>query len=277
MNRPAPPLPPPPNATAGRPRAEPLAALRGVTKAYPGGVVAVRDASLAVAPREFVSLLGPSGCGKSTVLRLIAGLAEPTSGAVDRAYRHTADDQPLGCVFQEPTLLPWARVWENVYLPLRLRGVGRRQARASVDAALGRVGLADFAAAYPRQLSGGMKMRVSVARATVTRPALLMLDEPFAALDEITRFRLNDDLLSLWAEQAWAALFVTHSVFESVFLSTRVLVMSARPGRIIEEIAVPLPFPRTGATRTTPEYAELCSRVSAALERAMAPAGGDDG
>ncbi|MEM6798951.1 MAG: ABC transporter ATP-binding protein [Planctomycetota bacterium] len=260
--------------TAPRPptNAAPVVELCGVGKAFPGGAVALDALTMTLAPGEFVSLLGPSGCGKSTALRLIAGLVEPTAGAIRSDFSGDQEGQAIGCVFQEPTLMPWARVWDNVYLPLRLRGVSRKDARPHVDSALHRVGLAEFARAYPHELSGGMKMRASVARAIVTRPALMMLDEPFAALDEITRFRLNDDLLALWAEQRWAALFVTHSVFESVFLSSRVLVMSSRPGRVIEEVPVPLPYPRTPATRTSAEYAQRCAQVSSALERAMAGA-----
>lgn len=245
-----------------------LVRLQGVDKVFPGGAQALAGLSLTIAQGEFVSLLGPSGCGKSTALRIIAGLEGPTSGSVDLGLLDRSE-QPLGCVFQEPTLMPWARAWDNVYLPLRLSRVSRADARQRVDAALARVGLSEFAQAYPRQLSGGMKMRVAVARATVTTPKLLMLDEPFAALDEITRFRLNDDLLNLQAEQGWAALFVTHSVFESVFLSSRVLVLSPRPGRVVREIAVPLSYPRTSATRASNQYAQLCGEVSAALELAM--------
>ena len=252
--------------------ARPIVQLEDVGKTFPNGVEALRKVSLELAAGEFVSLLGPSGCGKSTILRLAAGLLQPSAGAIHRGWQPPAGDssqQPVGCVFQEPTLMPWARVWENVYLPLRLQGVSRAAARERVDAALSRVGLAEFARAYPRELSGGMKMRSAVARATVTQPLLLMLDEPFAALDEITRFRLNDDLLALWTDQKWSGLFVTHSVYESVFLSSRVLVMSPRPGRVAAEIAIPLPYPRTDATRIDSQYVELCGKVSAALEQAI--------
>jgi NitT/TauT family transport system ATP-binding protein len=213
------------------------------------------------------------------VLRLIAGLAEPTGGVVRRAWdqpgRRSGAGQPLGCVFQEPTLLPWASVSNNVYLPLRLQGVSKSAARPHVEEAIGLVGLRGFVGAYPRELSGGMKMRAAVARALVTRPRLLLLDEPFAALDEITRMRLNDDLLAIWRQRRWTGLFITHSVYESVYLSTRVLVMSARPGRMIEEIVIDLPELRTADTRTNPKYIELCRQVSRALEQAadMAPAG----
>jgi NitT/TauT family transport system ATP-binding protein len=253
--------------------AEPIVELVDVEKTYPGGAVAVDGLSFALAEGEFVSLLGPSGCGKSTALRMIAGLSDPTRGAVRRAWdgEPCAGRQNIGCVFQDPTLLPWSSTWNNVYLPLRLAGVGRAAARPSVDEALATVGLAEFADAYPRQLSGGMRMRASIARALVTRPRLVLLDEPLAALDEITRNWLNDELRALWLTRRWTVLFITHSVFESVYLSTRVLVMSARPGRIVEEILIDLPEPRTPETRTTPQYINLCRQVSAALARAMSP------
>lgn len=254
----------------------PLVELADAAKTYSNGAEAVASCSLAIAPGEFVSLLGPSGCGKSTVLRMIAGLTPPSRGSVRRSWDAAGsgplDGAPLGCVFQEPTLMPWATAWQNVYLPLRLRGIDKRAAKSQVDAVLDLVGLGNFAAAYPNELSGGMKMRASVARALVTRPQLLLLDEPFAALDEITRTRLNEELRALWRTQRWAALFITHSVFESVYLSDRILVMSARPGRIVDEIAVTLPAERTAATRTSDKYIELCRRVSAVLERVMAEA-----
>jgi NitT/TauT family transport system ATP-binding protein len=252
-----------------------LVELVDVAKIYPSGVAALDSFSGSLADGEFVSLLGPSGCGKSTVLRLIARLTTPSRGIVRRGW-HSAkgprQNQPLGCVFQEPTLLPWTTVWKNVYLPLRLQGVRRRLATSEVDEAIELVGLKGFSEAYPRELSGGMKMRTAVARALVTNPQLLLLDEPFAALDEITRSRLNDDLLGLWRRRRWAALFITHSVYESVYLSTRVLVMSSRPGRVVDEIAVDLPEPRTAETRATPRYIELCRRVSRALEGSLQPA-----
>jgi NitT/TauT family transport system ATP-binding protein len=209
------------------------------------------------------------------VLRLIAGLSRPSRGEVRRTWDGDGSNnarQPTSCVFQEPTLMPWATVWDNVYLPLRLAGVGRTAARAEVDEAIELVGLAGFADMAPRQLSGGMKMRASIARALVTRPRLVLLDEPFAALDEITRQRLNDELLALWRQRRPAVLFVTHSVLESVYLSNRVLVMSPRPGRIVDEISVDLPTDRTAELRTSPAYHALCRRASAALERAMSGA-----
>ncbi|MAT69359.1 MAG: hypothetical protein CMJ58_07505 [Planctomycetaceae bacterium] len=245
--------------------------LGDVTKTFPNGTRAVDGVSLRVAAGEFVSLLGPSGCGKSTLLRITAGLAPPTSGTVAAPWLNGGRDAggQLGYVFQQPTLLPWSSVSSNVYLPLRLAGRRRRDAAPLVDAALEMVGLSDFRRARPRELSGGMQMRVSVARALVGQPTALLLDEPFAALDEITRNRIDDDLLKLWTQQRWAAVFVTHSVYEAVYLSTRVLVMSPRPGRIIDEIAIDLPQPRTPAVRGLPRFAELCERVSAALAAGM--------
>ncbi len=252
----------------------PLVELIDAGKTFPGGVVAVGGVNLALRPGEFVSLLGPSGCGKSTVLRLIAGLSRPSRGWVRRAWdageAAKPGRQPVSCVFQEPTLMPWASVWKNVYLPLRLPGLSKAEARQRVDEAIDMVGLSGFASALPRELSGGMKMRTAAARALVTRPRLVLLDEPFAALDEITRQRLNDELLALWRRERWTVLFVTHSVFESVYLSTRVLVMSPRPGRIVEELHVDLPDDRTDEVRTSPHYIQLCRRASAALKQAMA-------
>lgn len=255
--------------TVGMPlnRSEPLVDFQSVAKQFPGGTQALANFSCSIAPGEFVSLLGPSGCGKSTALRLAAGLIQPTAGEVARPEQTPQCRSPVGCVFQSPTLMPWSKVWNNVYLPLRLAGISRSEAAPRVDDAIERVGLAEFVAAYPRQLSGGMQMRVSVARAMVTRPQLLLLDEPFAALDEMTRFRLNDDLLTLWQELGWAALFVTHSVYESVYLSSRVLVMSSRPGKVIADIPVNLPRPRRSETRALPEYTRLCTEVSQALRK----------
>jgi NitT/TauT family transport system ATP-binding protein len=241
--------------------------LRGVTKAYGNGVMALGPLDLDVAKGEFVSLLGPSGCGKSTALRLIAGLNAPTSGAVRVAHRADPSraGHSIGFVFQEPTLMPWTSVRENVRLPLKLAHAPAAAALARVDEALAQVGLAEFADAYPRELSGGMKMRVSLARALVTDPDILLLDEPFAALDEITRFRLNNDLLALWRNLRKTVIFVTHSVFESVYLSQRVIVMTARPGRIHAEFRIETPQPRAEDFRTSAEYAGYCREVSNAL------------
>ncbi len=242
--------------------------LKAVSRRFPSGVVALSEASLSIRPLEFISLLGPSGCGKSTLLRLLAGLDSPSGGSITRPGGADALAD-IGYVFQEPTLMPWASVRDNVALPLTLRGADRAEIDAKVMPALRAVGLAEFAQAVPRELSGGMKMRASIARALVTRPALLLLDEPFAALDEISRFRLNQDLLRLWQGGATAptftSVFVTHSVYEAVFLSQRVVLMSARPGRIVDEIAIDLPYPRDDATRSLQRYTELCVQVSRAL------------
>lgn len=241
--------------------------LRGVTKVYDTGVMALGPLDLAVRKGEFISLLGPSGCGKSTALRLIAGLSTPSSGIVRVARRESAlrPGHGIGFVFQEPTLMPWASVRENVRLPLKLGRVQKAEARARADAALASVGLADFADAFPRELSGGMKMRVSLARALVTDPDILLMDEPFAALDEITRFRLNNDLLALWRRLGKTVIFVTHSVFESVYLSQRVVVMTARPGRIQADLRIETVEPRGEEFRTSAAYSDYCRRVSAAL------------
>jgi len=241
--------------------------LRGVTKVYDNGVTALGPFDLDVARGEFLSLLGPSGCGKSTALRLIAGLAAPSAGTVDVSHRATKADgrHPIGFVFQEPTLMPWASVRDNVRLPLKLAHVAAGEADRRIADALAQVGLVEFANAYPRELSGGMKMRVSLARALVTDPDILLLDEPFAALDEITRFRLNNDLLDLWRTLSKTIIFVTHSVFESVYLSERVVVMTARPGRIAREFRIATAEPRGEAFRTSAEYAAHCREVSGAL------------
>ena len=241
--------------------------LRGVTKVYDNGVMALGPLDLAVRKGEFISLLGPSGCGKSTALRLIAGLSAASSGTV-RVSRHEGEVQighGIGFVFQEPTLMPWANVRENVRLPLKLGSIPKAEGRARADAALASVGLADFADAFPRELSGGMKMRVSLARALVTDPDILLMDEPFAALDEITRFRLNNDLLALWRSLGKTVVFVTHSVFESVYLSQRVVVMTARPGRIQADIRIETVEPRGEEFRTSAAYSDYCRKVSAAL------------
>ncbi len=247
-----------------------VVALDGVGKSFANGVVALDRLSLEVRDGEFLSLLGPSGCGKSTALRIIAGLSEPTGGRV--AWREaeaadTANPRRIGFVFQEPTLMPWATVAANVRLPLKLGGLDPG-APARVAAALERVGLAGFAQSYPRELSGGMKMRTSIARALVTEPKLLLMDEPFAALDEITRFRLNDDLLALWRSLRKTVVFVTHSVFESVYLSQRIVVMTPRPGRVFAELLIEAPHPRDERFRTSAEYAGYCRMVSDALARA---------
>jgi NitT/TauT family transport system ATP-binding protein len=250
--------------------ADPAAALSlaHVRREFPGGRLALADVSLAIAAGQFVSLLGASGCGKSTVLRLLSGLDAPSSGTITRDL---PPDAIPGYVFQDAALMPWASVRRNVELPLMLRGERPAAMRERVDAALRAVGLADSAEAVPRELSGGMRMRASLARALVTSPRLWLLDEPFGALDEITRFALNQTLLSLCKPQDGSApataVFVTHSVYEAVFLSERVLVMS-RPGRVAEEVAIDVPYPRAASFRATPAFAALCTRVSEALLRA---------
>ncbi len=237
--------------------------LSGVSKTFPSGTVALAPVDLAIAPGRFVSLVGPSGCGKSTLLRLIADLIVPSSGTIARAW--TSGPSGIGFVFQDPTLMPWATVADNVGLPLRIGGT-----TGDVNAALARMGLADFAKAYPRELSGGMRMRASIARAIVAAPAMLLMDEPFAALDEFTRFGLNDDLLALWNAHRWTVVFVTHSIREAVFLSERVIVMSPRPGRIVGDVAIQFDQPRTAALRNSHAFVDACARVSGLLGEGLA-------
>ena len=234
---------------------------------FPNGTEALRDVSVHVAQGDFVALLGPSGCGKSTLLRLIAGLDAPDCGRL--AWDHGAAPAPgeIGFVFQDATLLPWADAAANVFLPLRLRGRGRRAAEADVHAALARVGLERFAHARPRELSGGMRMRVSIARALVTRPRLLLMDEPFAALDEFTRFRLQEDLLALWRELRCTVVFVTHSTYEACFLARRIVLMTPGPGRIATEIGSQIDA--GPETRLSPAYTALVADVTHAMQAAL--------
>jgi NitT/TauT family transport system ATP-binding protein len=252
----------------------PLAVLRGISKRYDSGTLAVRGVDLTIRDGDFIALLGPSGCGKSTLLRILAGLADPTAGDIDwPSTMHDVHGEPereVGFVFQEPTLMPWSTALANVTLPLELAGMKRSQARERARDALRRVGLSGFEKAFPRALSGGMKMRVSIARALVSRPRLLLMDEPFAALDEITRFRLNNDLLELWQEEKFTVVFVTHSVFESVYLAQRIVVMAPRPGRVVADIVVDAAYPRGEEFRTSGEYAGHCREVSQRLSMAMA-------
>ena len=245
-----------------------LVSVRGVSKAFANGVTALADVSLDIEAGTFLSLLGPSGCGKSTLLRLIAGLAAPSAGTIEWPDAEGRED--LGFVFQEPTLMPWATALTNAALPLKLRGVARSEREARAAEALAQVGLKGFERAWPRELSGGMKMRVSLARALAVAPRLLLMDEPFAALDEITRHRLNDDLLALWQRTGTTIVFVTHSVFESVFLSQRIVVMAARPGRVSADFTIGEPYPRDEAFRTSASYATWCREASQRLEQAMA-------
>ncbi len=245
-----------------------LLALQNVDKRYDNGTLALQNVNLAIGEREFVSFLGPSGCGKSTALKMIAGLLEVTAGCIQWSDNTADHAKDISFVFQEPTLMPWAKVFDNVWLPLKLKGVSRQAAQPQVEDVLARVGLSQFAQVYPRELSGGMKMRVSIARAMITQPRLLLMDEPFAALDEMTRFKLNNDTLALWAAQQFTTIFVTHSVYESVYLSNRIVVMAARPGRVIADLHIDEPYPRGDTFRTTERYAHWCVQVSQALQKA---------
>ena len=251
----------------------PLITIRRISKQFANGTLAVRDVNLDLHEGEFISLLGPSGCGKSTLLRMVAGLSTPSAGEIDWPMQvHDAAGNPerdLGFVFQDPTLMPWSTAIGNVAMPLVLKGVRKAEAQARSAEMLALVGLKGFENSYPRELSGGMKMRVSIARALVTRPKVLLMDEPFAALDEITRHRLNDDLLNLWWAQRFTAVFVTHSVFESVYLSQRIVVMAARPGRVMADLDVSAPYPRDELFRTSAEYAHLCRLASGKLKEAI--------
>jgi NitT/TauT family transport system ATP-binding protein len=238
--------------------------LSGITKTYNPGLLALDHVDLTIEVGSFTSIVGPSGCGKSTLLRMIAGLDEPTAGTI------AGRPEEVGLVFQDATLMPWADVEANVHLPLRLAGVSRADAAPRIAEALALVGLSDFTHAYPRALSGGMKMRVAIARALVTRPRLLLMDEPFAALDEITRNRLNDDLLRLWREQRFTTVFITHSVFESVYLSTDIAVMTPRPGRVMALHKIGGPPMRDAGFRASQAYLDGCRAVSRDLEHALA-------
>ena len=284
------------------PVAPPLISLHQVSKRFDNGLQALQQVSLTVAAGEFVALLGPSGCGKSTVLRLVAGLDGASSGQVQapalQAGGAAGGADTTAFVFQEPTLMPWATVFDNVWLPLRLQGRSRKASAPAVRAVLARVGLAEFEGAHPAQLSGGMKMRASIARALVIRPRVLLMDEPFAALDDITRQALNADLLQWWRppstcparqgqddqaagddraagaarDDRMATLFVTHSVAEAVFLSQRVLVMAARPGRVVAELLIDAPYPRETGFRHTPSFMAACRQLNDALLLAHTPA-----
>lgn len=259
----------------------PVITLDRVSKVYSSGTIALQDMSLTIAESQFISLVGPSGCGKSTVLRLIAGLGSLSSGQIHwgtapiepeaQSRRPTRPGRKLAYVFQEPALMPWATVLDNVRLPLKLAGVPRKSALADVAEALAMVGLQGTEQSYPRQLSGGMKMRVSIARALVTKPDVLLMDEPFGALDEITRSKLNTDLLNLWSQKRWTVLFVTHNIYEAVYLSNRVIVMAARPGRVVADVSIGAEYPRNEEFRLSSDFNHYCRQVSAAL----AGTGGD--
>jgi len=242
--------------------------ITGVTKVFKGGTTALQDIELDVRPGEFVSLIGPSGCGKSTLLRIIGDLIQPTRGEAlvnGKPARRARLDHDYGIVFQDAVLYDWRTVAKNISLPLELAGWDRSKRAERVDEMLQLVELTGFERHHPWQLSGGMQQRVSIARALSFSPSLLLMDEPFGALDEMTRERLNAELLQIWAETASTIVFVTHSIAEAVFLSTRVVVMSPRPGRISEVIPIDLPQPRTQATREEPRFFELVTRVREAL------------
>ncbi len=263
----------PADHTGHGPQDKPLLQINHVSKRFDNNVVALSDVSLTIQAGEFLSLLGPSGCGKSTLLNLVGGLSTASEGTIDWPQaRYDSSGKPersIGVVFQEPTLLPWRTVFENVYLPLKLAGVSREKARDQVMDGLAQVGLTSFANSYPRQLSGGMKMRTSIARALIRKPKILLMDEPFAALDEITRTNLSLELLDVFAQKDLTVIFVTHSVYESVFLSNRIVVMSARPGQILDDFAIEAPYPRTDEYRTSVVYNDYCRKVSARLKQAL--------
>jgi NitT/TauT family transport system ATP-binding protein len=242
---------------------EPAITLSGVTKVYSNRLVALQDFNLTVEEGQFISLVGPSGCGKSTVLRLIAGLSKMTAGAIRWGEQHSHKE--LAFVFQEAALMPWATVWDNVRLPLKLAKTPKSIANLAVREAIHLVDLDGFEQCYPRELSGGMKMRTSIARALVTRPEILLMDEPFGALDEMTRSRLNSDLLYLWEQKQWTVIFVTHNIYEAVYLSHRVIVMAARPGRVIAEVKIDVPHPRSEEFRTSSLFNHYCREISHAL------------
>ncbi len=237
---------------------------------FPNGTQALQDASLRIASGDFVALLGPSGCGKSTLLRLIAGLDRPDSGTIDWDAGAPPGPGRIGFVFQDATLLPWATAADNVRLPLRLQRIPPAVAEPRVQAALARVGLQSFARARPRELSGGMRMRVSIARALVTQPDLLLMDEPFAALDEFTRHALQDDLLALAAQRGPSIVFVTHSIAEAAFLARRIVLMTPRPGRIAAEVASGLPADLQPGRRLSPAYLALVAEITGAMDTARA-------
>ncbi|MBS7804931.1 ABC transporter ATP-binding protein [Rhizobiales bacterium TNE-4] len=244
-----------------------LLRLIGTGKSFAGRVV-LRDVSFSLQQGEILSLIGPSGCGKTTILRMIAGLTEPDTGTIIRADALHAQGR-IGYVFQDPTLMPWASAEANVALPLILQGKHRKEARLRAHAMLGKLGLGDFTRAAPHELSGGMRMRVALARALITDPALILMDEPFAALDEMTRYALNDEMLQLVRAHGTSLLFVTHSVAEATYLSDRVAVLSHRPGHVMAEFTMPWPAERAPTLRQDARFTAETARLSAALGRAM--------
>lgn len=251
---------------------EPVVEVLSAEKVFANGTRGLDPIDLTIREGEFVSLIGPSGCGKSTLLKLVAGLSEPTDGRLlwwrGGPERLGEPGRQVSFVFQDPTLMPWARVETNVRLPLDLAGKSKAEARKRVDEALAVVGLTDYRTHFPRQLSGGMRMRVSIARALVTDPNLLLMDEPFGALDEFTRNKLDSDLVSLWWGTSRSVIFVTHSIYEAIFLSTRIIVMAARPGRIFGEMTITEPHPRNESFRTSQRFAQLCRELSGMLTKA---------
>ncbi|MBX9832731.1 MAG: ABC transporter ATP-binding protein [Burkholderiaceae bacterium] len=256
------------------PRPTPAVEVLSAEKTYPNGTQALLPVDLTIEEGEFVTLLGPSGCGKSTLLKMVAGLLEPTDGRLHLWRKPVAQldesGKKMAFVFQSPTLMPWASVQTNVRLPLDLAGLPRKDADARVADALALVGLSKFATALPRALSGGMQMRVSIARGLVTQPDLLLMDEPFGALDEITRHKLDADLLDLWRKKKLTVIFVTHSIHEAVFLSSRVVMMAARPGRVVEEFHIDAPYPRTADFMVSPEFSRYAKQLQDSLLRASA-------
>ncbi|KRB35578.1 ABC transporter ATP-binding protein [Acidovorax sp. Root70] len=264
--------PPLAHAQAPLPHSTPAVEVLSAEKTYPNGTQALLPVDLTIEEGEFVTLLGPSGCGKSTLLKMVAGLLEPTDGRLHLWRKPVAQldesGKKMAFVFQSPTLMPWASVQTNVRLPLDLVGVPRAEADARVTEALALVGLSKFANALPRALSGGMQMRVSIARGLVTQPDLLLMDEPFGALDEITRHKLDADLLDLWRKKKLTVIFVTHSIHEAVFLSSRVVMMAARPGRVVEEFRIDAPYPRTADFMVSPEFSRYAKLLQDSLLRA---------
>ncbi|MBP0012268.1 MAG: ABC transporter ATP-binding protein [Roseofilum sp. SBFL] len=248
---------------------KPIATLEKVSKRFDNQNLAIADLNLNLYPSEILSLVGPSGCGKSTLLRLISGLTSLSSGTL--YWQKPPQNNQLAFVFQDAALMPWATVWQNVFLPLKLGGVPQKKAQEKIQEALELVQLNQVSQSYPRQLSGGMKMRVSIARALVNNPQVLLMDEPFGALDDITRTQLNDELLNLWSQKRWTIVFVTHNIYEAVYLSHRVVVMGTAPGRIIAEIPIHEPYPRGSSFRGAIAYTEYYQQVATALSEAITP------